>query len=109
MRRRERSADLGDDIRELIAWVGLWPESMRRVFTLRKVYALHPRAIARLLQLSDAEVERHLIAAAQACGRHFPEPQAPLTVIHPPNGTHPRSGQVLDADHCDPDQPTDPP
>jgi DNA-directed RNA polymerase specialized sigma24 family protein len=48
-----------------------WPDAQRQVFTLRKVYGLRPRAIARRLHLSDADVERHLIAAARACGRHF--------------------------------------
>jgi len=59
-----------DDVQRLIARVADWPTPMRQVFTLRKVYGLHPRSIARRLGLSDAEVERALIAAALACAAH---------------------------------------
>src|SRR5579864_1522526 len=57
--------DSGDA--RLIALVATWPTQMRQVFTLRKVYRLHPRSIARRLALSQLEVERCLIAAALAC------------------------------------------
>jgi hypothetical protein len=63
----------------VIALVAGWPDRMRQVFTLRKVYGLHPRSVARRLGLSDAEVERYLIAAALACAAHgsFKEPLLP--------------------------------
>jgi DNA-directed RNA polymerase specialized sigma24 family protein len=54
---------------------------MRRAFTLRKVYEMAPPDIAGTLGLTEAEVERHLITAALACGRHFADPanaRAPL-------------------------------
>jgi hypothetical protein len=66
-----------DDVQHLIARVAGWPTPMRQVFTLRKVYGLRPRTIARTLGLSEHEVERCLIAAALACSRHFAEPNAP--------------------------------
>jgi len=47
--------------------VAKWPTAQRRVFTLRKVYRLRPGDIALRLGLTDADVERHLIAAALAC------------------------------------------
>jgi DNA-directed RNA polymerase specialized sigma24 family protein len=59
------------------------PETTRRVLTLRKVYGLRPGAIAARLALTDAEVERHLIAAALACGRHFEEPPTACAGAYP--------------------------
>jgi hypothetical protein len=55
--------------------------SMRRVFTFRKIYEMAPPDIVRTLGLTEAEVERYLIAAALACGQHFADPdnfRAPL-------------------------------
>ena len=67
-----------DDVQHLIARVADWPTPMREVFTLRKVYGLRPRTIARTLGLSEHEVERCLIAAALACSgtcrRHLTDP-----------------------------------
>jgi DNA-directed RNA polymerase specialized sigma24 family protein len=60
---------IDDDLRRLSRLVADWPTPMRRVFTLRKVYGLRPGDIARRLNLTDAEVEQHLIAAARACAR----------------------------------------
>jgi DNA-directed RNA polymerase specialized sigma24 family protein len=54
------------ELRHLVARVATWPAPMRQVFTLRKVYGLAPPQIARRLGLTDAQVERHLIAAALA-------------------------------------------
>jgi len=56
-----------DDLRQLVALAARWPKPMREVFTLRKVYGLRPCTIARLLTLSDQDVERWLISAALAC------------------------------------------
>jgi DNA-directed RNA polymerase specialized sigma24 family protein len=67
-----------DDVQYLIARVADWPTPMRQVFTLRKVYGLRPRTIARTLGLSEHEVERCLIAAALACGAHRSVEEAPL-------------------------------
>jgi hypothetical protein len=55
--------------------------SMRRVFTFRKIYEMAPPDIVRTLGLTEAEVERYLIAATLACGQHFADPdnfRAPL-------------------------------
>jgi hypothetical protein len=55
--------------------------SMRRVFTVRKIYEMAPPDIVRTVGLTEAEVERHLIAPALACGQHFADPdnaRAPL-------------------------------
>jgi hypothetical protein len=54
---------------------------MRRVFTFRKIYETAPPDIVRTLGPTQAEVERHFIAAALACGQHFADPdnfRAPL-------------------------------
>ena len=67
MNRRQQDAEWG----ALMRSVATWPTAQRQVFTLRKVYGLRPCDIARTLGLSAAEVERHLIAAALACGRHL--------------------------------------
>jgi hypothetical protein len=59
--------------------------SMRRVFTLRKIYEMAPPDIVRTLGLTGAEVERHLIAAL-SCGQHFADPdnvRAPLIQRRP--------------------------
>jgi hypothetical protein len=48
--------------------------SMRRVFTLLKIYEMATPDIVRTLGLAEAEVERHLIAAALVCGQHFADP-----------------------------------
>jgi DNA-directed RNA polymerase specialized sigma24 family protein len=55
------------ELRRLRLQIAAWPERMRQVFTLRKVYGLHPRSIARRLGLSEHEVEQDLIGAALAC------------------------------------------
>jgi DNA-directed RNA polymerase specialized sigma24 family protein len=67
----------GDELRRLIALAARFPAPQRQVFTLRKVYGLRPGAIAQALALTDAEVERHLIAAALACARHLFDPDRP--------------------------------
>src|SRR6202043_2586233 len=63
---RIRANGVGRADRRLIARVAAWPPRMRQVFTLRKVYEQSPPDIARRLGLSEAEVERCLIAAALA-------------------------------------------
>ena len=56
-----------DDLAPILKIVNTLPVMTRRVFTLRKVYALPFSEIAAHLQLSVAEVETHLIDAALAC------------------------------------------
>jgi DNA-directed RNA polymerase specialized sigma24 family protein len=75
------AAGTDHELRRLRLQIAAWPEQMRQVFTLRKVYRLHPRSVARRLCLSEQEVERYLIAAALACAgvsdQHLlPEPAA---------------------------------
>jgi DNA-directed RNA polymerase specialized sigma24 family protein len=67
-----------DDLQRLSRLAATWPATQRQVFTLRKVYGMRPPDIARRLGLTDAAVDRHLIAAALAvCDRQLAEPDAP--------------------------------
>jgi DNA-directed RNA polymerase specialized sigma24 family protein len=80
-----RNADR-DELRRLIAVAARFPAPQRQVFTLRKVYGLHAGAIAQALNLSEAEVERCLIAATLACARECFDPDRP-----DPDGSAPDS------------------
>jgi DNA-directed RNA polymerase specialized sigma24 family protein len=75
------------ELRRLRLQIAAWPERMRQVFTLRKVYDLSPRDIARRLELSNAEVEHYLIAAALACAgacrRHLTDPDTDVSATIP--------------------------
>jgi len=56
-----------DELKRLRAIVEALPTQQRRVFTLRKVYALAPAEIAERLGLSVSTVEKHLVKAVRAC------------------------------------------
>ena len=56
-----------DELKRLRAIVEALPTQQRRVFTLRKVYALPPAEIAERLGLSVSTVEKHLVKAVRAC------------------------------------------
>jgi RNA polymerase sigma-70 factor (ECF subfamily) len=56
-----------DELKRLRAVVEALPTQQRRVFTLRKVYALPPAEIAERLGLSVSTVEKHLVKAVRAC------------------------------------------
>jgi DNA-directed RNA polymerase specialized sigma24 family protein len=75
------------ELRRLRLQIAAWPERMRQVFTLRKVYDLSPRDIARRLELSNAEVEHYLIAAALACSgachSHLTDPDTGVSATIP--------------------------
>jgi DNA-directed RNA polymerase specialized sigma24 family protein len=82
--RKEPSARYADrnELRRLVALAACFPMPQRHVFTLRKVYGLRPSDIAQVLNLTEHDIERHLIAAALACARHCFDPDRPIT-----NGT----------------------
>ena len=56
-----------DELKRLRAIVEALPTQQRRVFTLRKVYALPPAEIAERLGLSVSTVEKHLVKAVRGC------------------------------------------
>jgi DNA-directed RNA polymerase specialized sigma24 family protein len=71
------------ELRRLRLQIAAWPVRRRQAFTLRKVYDLSQRDIARRLELSNAEVEHYLIAAALACSgacrRHLTDPDTDVS------------------------------
>lgn len=56
-----------EELRELARLVSALPPQCQKVFTLRKIYDLSPRAIAERLGLSVSTVEKHLVKALRLC------------------------------------------
>jgi len=83
-----------DELKRLRAIVEALPTQQRRVFTLRKVYALPPAEIAERLGLSVSTVEKHLVKAVRACAdalareddAHQPRPKRSLWTRQRDNG-----------------------
>jgi RNA polymerase sigma-70 factor (ECF subfamily) len=83
-----------DELKRLRAIVEALPTQQRRVFTLRKVYALPPAEIAERLGLSVSTVEKHLVKAVRACAEalareddaHQPRPKRSLWKPRRDNG-----------------------
>jgi RNA polymerase sigma-70 factor (ECF subfamily) len=58
------------------------PERCREVFTLRRVYGLSQKEIARQLRISDKTVEQHLVQGMRRCARFLADsPQSAATAV----------------------------